>query len=158
MQYPPEPFRIKVTEPIRLIPPEARKAALIAAGYNTFTLKAEDVIDSGFEALVRARACIGFVAAHDRRPLLGAHRAGAGVGQQVDEDVLCVEGEEVVARRLKRGFALFARDQADRFNRLDAKRFGGIGCSHFFSMNLSVRQILGSEPGVCPCVLPFGLQ
>ena len=43
MHYPPEPFRIKVTEPIRLVPPEEREAKLIEAGYNVFLLKAEDI-------------------------------------------------------------------------------------------------------------------
>ena len=41
--HPPEPFRIKMVEPINLIDREERQKALIRSGFNLFALNAEDV-------------------------------------------------------------------------------------------------------------------
>ena len=55
-KYVPEPFKIKMVEPIRLISPEKREAAIKKANYNLFAMKAEDIFidfmtDSGTSAM-----------------------------------------------------------------------------------------------------------
>ncbi len=56
MIHPPEPFRIKTVEPIKLINRNIRKRVLVEAGYNPFTIRAEHIYidfmtDSGTSAM-----------------------------------------------------------------------------------------------------------
>ena len=74
--------------------------------------EAGELVHHAFQAEETLAAGVGFVAAHDGRPLLGGHGAGAGIGEQVDQDVAGFDEEEVVAGVGEIAFALFGRGVA----------------------------------------------
>ena len=82
----------------------------------------EQVLDGLEEREPAGAAGVALVAALDRGPLVAAHRARAGVGQQVDQDVGRVEVEQVPARGLERRLALRLGGQPDRLDRVDPER------------------------------------
>lgn len=43
-EFPFEPFRIKVVEPLRLTTREERRRILDVAGFNSFLIRAEDIL------------------------------------------------------------------------------------------------------------------
>ena len=91
-------------------------------------VRGEDVLHPGervrdlLQPEVALGARVRLVAAHHRGPLLRAHRPGAGVGEQVDDDVVGLHGEEVVVRLLEDEAALRGRGHADGLDDLDAER------------------------------------
>jgi hypothetical protein len=91
-------------------------------------VRGDDVFEAGqlahgrLEAVEALAAGVGLVAAHHGRPLFGGHGAGAGVGEQVDEDVGGVDQEEVEAGLLEEPLPLLGRGLAERLDGLDPER------------------------------------
>ena len=70
-----------------------------------------------------AAAGVAFVAFHDRGPLVRGHGAGAGIGEQVDQDIVGGQQEQVVVRGVEQLLALGAGCPAQGFDALDAEGF-----------------------------------
>src|SRR5207237_1615207 len=83
---------------------------------------AENLLHGSAKTLEAPGAGVAFVAAHDRGPLLSAHGAGAGIGKQINQDVISRQKKEIVVSGAQHALAFIACRPADRFNTLDAKR------------------------------------
>ncbi len=84
--------------------------------------KTEDVLYRILETVITVTSRVRLVAAHDSGPLLGAHRTGAAVCQQIDEDVTRLEAEHVVACLADMLLPLVAGGHSDRLHALDSER------------------------------------
>ncbi len=80
---------------------------------------AVDLADRRLEVVEVAAPGVGLVAEHHPRPLAVAHRRGAGVGEEVDVDVLAPEQEGVVAGLPDRRLALVAGRHPQGLDHLD---------------------------------------
>ena len=84
---------------------------------------AEDFLDGILEAVEAAAAGVAFVAFHDGGPLVGGHGSGAGVGEQIDEDIVGGEKEEIVVGGFEELLALLAGGPVEGFDAFDAEGF-----------------------------------
>ena len=71
--------------------------------------KPGEVLHDGLEAIKRSAAGVRLVALHQRAPLRRRHRAGAGVGEQIDQDVVAAQQEHVAAGLRQRADAVWPR-------------------------------------------------
>ena len=76
-----------------------RRAALVC---RNDVGEAGEIADDALEPVEGAAAGVRLVALHQRAPLRGRHRAGAGVGEQIDEHVFAAQAEDVVPRGRQR--------------------------------------------------------
>ena len=87
-------------------------------------LEGEELADGVEEDEPGRRAGVALVAVLDRGPLVAGHRAGAGVGEEVDEDVGGVEAEDVVpgvADRRRRYSGVVSRSGSTEWMRNGSK-------------------------------------
>ncbi len=96
---------------------DAFGGASLVGGDDVF--QAGQLADFALEAEEAAAAGVGFLAAHDARPLVRAHGGRAAVGQQVDEHLVGRDEEEVIVAAAEGFLALLDGGEADRLDRLD---------------------------------------
>ena len=76
-----------------------------------------EVLDDRFEAIERPAPRIGLVGLHQSAPLRRRHGPGSGIGQQVDQHVLGLQPEHVVAGLLQRRGAILPARELERLRR-----------------------------------------
>ena len=98
---------------------DALGGASLVGGHHV--AEAGEGVGNAFEAKEALAPRIAFVAAHDGGPLFAGHGGGAGIGEQVDEDVAGVDEEEIVAGGGEMALAFRRGGVVQRFHALDAE-------------------------------------
>ena len=100
---------------------EVLRCAPLMGRYHIFD--AEDLTHNCFEALIAGRTRVGFIATHERCPLLARHGSGAAIGEKVDDHIIRLEREQVQVSLLNQALPSFPRGHVNRFDALDPKGF-----------------------------------
>jgi len=93
-------------------PPLVRRDDVALAG---------EIADHGLEAFEGSRPGVRLVADHHPCPLLGRHRPGAGVGEEVDQDLVGAEPEQVPSGLGEGSLSLLPRREPERLDGLDTE-------------------------------------
>ena len=107
--------------------------------------KSENSLYCITEAREARRTGIGLIAAHHGGPLFGGHGGGAGIGEQVDENLLGIDQKEIVAGRFDQLLALFSRGAPNGLDTLDAEGFDNGSNGHGFADSLLTLAQLGAR-------------
>ncbi len=100
-------------------------------------LEVHQILHGRFEPVEARRAGIALIAGHHRAPLRRAHGRRATIGQQIDQHVIRMQLEQIVARIFQQSFALVSRGHADRLDRFDAEGFdNGLHLSALLALNV----------------------
>ncbi len=83
----------------------------------------EDALHGVAEADVAAASSVALIAFLNGSPLVDGHGTGAGVGEQIDEDIVGGEQEQVVVRCFQKAFAVGTLGPMDGLDTLDAEWF-----------------------------------
>ena len=89
-------------------------------------LESENVAQGFFKMLIIAALSVCFITEHHAGPLVVAHGAGAGVGQQIDKDILRFQVEDVEVSFANALFAFFAGNEINRLYDLDSVWLGKV--------------------------------
>ncbi len=95
-------------------------ASLVGGDHVT---EAGELVSDALQAEEAFAAGVAFVAAHDGGPLRIGHGAGAGVGEQIDQNISGVDEEEIVAGLGEKALAFRGSGVMQRFHALNAEGF-----------------------------------
>ena len=95
------------------------RTALVSGNHMPVT---ENALHDTLEVIETAAPGIALVAFHDGRPLVSAHSAGAGVGEQVDQNIVGLQQEQIVRGCSQQALTFGASGPADGFHTFDSKR------------------------------------
>ena len=88
---------------------------------NVNTVIICDLPDLVLESEETSAAGVRFIPLHDRSPLSRTHGRGAGVGQEIEKNILRPDQEEVIEGGLEYLLSLFSGSKPDRLHHFDSK-------------------------------------